>query len=271
MITTDGGINLSYPADLHVHSKFSHDADDDLNVVCQAAINKGLKIICFTEHLDLDPNDPSCSFFNYPKFSKALESARREFGDRIEILKGIEFSEPYRYPREFEKWRRKDVDFILGSVHTLDRVFIGEKDLLKRYTIDQLFESYYHKVLQAVRFGGFDALAHLDFPKRYYRDTSSCPDSVSEILHEMVSQEIALEINTSPLRKGLPEPSPAEAVVRQFLDLGGQKITLGSDAHSAEDIGSGLDEAWEMIKKINPNFTGLGFFKKRQFIPLGNF
>jgi len=42
-------------SDIHIHSNHSCDAKSTIDEMCQAAINKQLDIICFTEHVDLNP------------------------------------------------------------------------------------------------------------------------------------------------------------------------------------------------------------------------
>ena len=41
-------------ADVHMHSNFSHDSDSTPEQMILGAIDKGLKVICFTDHFDKD-------------------------------------------------------------------------------------------------------------------------------------------------------------------------------------------------------------------------
>ena len=93
---------MRYKADLHVHSTFSVDGHHGLREMCLAGIERGLAAICFTEHFDLNPLDQGYGYFDKAGFFRAIDDLRRELGGRIEILKGIEFGEPHRYPKEFE-------------------------------------------------------------------------------------------------------------------------------------------------------------------------
>ena len=74
-------------------------------------------------------------------------------------------------------------------------------------------------------------------------DMSKFSDKVDEILTLLVENEKALEINTSGLRQKLGATMPEETVVRHFKQLGGEFVTVGSDAHYAKDIGAGIDVA----------------------------
>ena len=253
-------------ADMHVHSCFSVDSAEEIPTVCRAAVAKGLGYIAFTEHLDLNPADRGYGFFDYPRFSAAIDEARQEFGDKLLILKGLEFSEPHLYPAEFEKMSRLDFDVILGSVHFIGETFVGESSLRQRYPGTALFELYYEQVLQAVRHGGFDILAHLDFPKRYHGDILPDNGIITEIVNRMAKQDIGLEINTSPLRKGLNEPSPGLRLLQLYAQAGGCKVTLGSDAHRVAEIAADFETTVSMVREV-PGVQ-LGFYSQRQFTSL---
>jgi histidinol-phosphatase (PHP family) len=254
---------MKIPGDMHVHSRFSVDAAAEIGAMCQAAVERGLGYIAFTEHFDLFPGDPGYGFFNPEKYFKAVDSARREYGARIRILAGLEFGEPHLYPWEFEEITKLGFDFILGSVHMVDEVFVGEKYLLEKYTAAEIFEKYYAEVLKAVKFGGFDALAHFDFPKRY-QGAAPVSGHVAGIMREMVKNGIALEINTSPLRKGLKECAPGTDILVQYLNCGGSKITFGSDAHRVGDVAAGFSAAATMLAGLD--CAQVGVFVGRKFI-----
>lgn len=252
---------MSILMDLHTHTKFSVDGKNDIREMCLAAIEKGVKIICFTEHLDFDPLDMGYGYYDYERCSRAVEGAREEFGDRLQILKGLEFGEPHLYPAEFERVQQQDFDFILGSVHCVDGLFVGEPEVAERNTREQIFEKYYAEVLAAVRFGGFDALAHFDLPKRYIRASYSPENLIGEILAEMVKKDIALEINTSPLRKGLSECAPDAGILEAYVRAGGRRVTIGSDGHSCSEIAMGFDYACGLAERAGAQMC---VFKMRQ-------
>lgn len=249
-------------ADMHVHTNFSVDAEDDMRNMCQSAVNKGLSYICFTEHYDLNPKDIGYGYFNYEEFSKAIDAVKKEFGNKINILKGIEFGEPHLYPRDFEDIRKKDFDVILGSVHWFLDHFAGDDILKEKYEIGHIFEKYYEEVLKMVEFGGFNVLAHLDFPKRYLKVSHDC-SIIDEILCKLSKSDIVLEINTSPLRKGLNECAPDSELLKRYVKLGGNKVTIGSDAHSCNEIAADFDSAFNLLKDCG--ITKAGLFRGQKF------
>ena len=91
---------------------------------------------------------------------------------------------------------------------------------------------------------------------------SKFSDKVDEILSLLVKNEKALEINTSGLRQKLGKTMPEEDVVRRFKQLGGEFVTVGSDAHYAKDIGAGVDVGMEIAQRIG--FDCVTLFQNRQ-------
>jgi len=70
---------MKFNIDLHVHSKNSGDNDADPEAAVLQAINRGLHGIAFTEH------------YSYAA-SEHAEILKEKYGDRILILRGVEFS-----------------------------------------------------------------------------------------------------------------------------------------------------------------------------------
>lgn len=102
-------------SDTHLHSTFSFDRRDSLEAMVQAALAKGLKIIGFTEHIDFNTSNGGFGYYDYPGYSAEIERVRERYGDPIENLKGIEFSDPHLYLKKFEKELNHDYDFIIEA------------------------------------------------------------------------------------------------------------------------------------------------------------
>jgi histidinol-phosphatase (PHP family) len=108
---------------------------------------------------------------------------------------------------------------------------------------------YYREVSKAISFGGFDSIAHFDFPKRYLSGSSEPKEMLNEIIKELIRNGISLELNSSPLRKGKTEAYPSKEICQLYYQNGGRKVTLGSDAHSENEIGKDFTVLYENIKK----------------------
>lgn len=253
-------------ADLHVHSKFSIDSQAEMHDICKKAISLGLKYIAFTDHFDMNPNDHGYQFFNYDRFSKAIDEVRQEFEGDLTVIKGVEFSEPHLYPEALRKLHSLDFDIFLGSVHFIGPDFIGERDLRQKMTVEEINRRYYEEVLKAVEFGEFDVLAHLDFPKRYLKQELVNEELIQEIIQKLIKKNIALELNTSTIRKGLGETSPGIGILVKYLSAGGRRITVGSDAHTPADIGAGFDHVFAILNWLK--VETIGVFQKHHYLPV---
>jgi histidinol-phosphatase (PHP family) len=227
--------------DCHIHSTISSDAKSPIMDVCRSAVRKGVSIVCFTEHFDLNPADSNYLFYNHERYAAEIEQAKAAFAGKLEILLGIEFSEPHLFPRDFESMMKHAFDFVLGSVHAFHGTWAGAADVLEKYSAEEIFEMHYAETLRMVQFGGFDSLAHMDFPRRYIAEYKEPFDLINPILAALVRSNISLELNSSPLRKGNTFSLPSPAILERYKDLGGKNVTLGSDAHNADEIGSGYE------------------------------
>ncbi|MBN2086221.1 MAG: histidinol-phosphatase HisJ family protein [Anaerolineales bacterium] len=234
--------------DCHVHSTISSDARSPIAEMCRAAIRKGGGIVCFTEHLDLNPADANFGYYNHEKYAAEIAGARAAFGDKIEILQGIEFSEPHVYPRDFERMVKKNFDFVLGSVHAFRGTWAGAEDILQKYSNEEIYHMHYSETLKMVQFGGFDSLAHMDFPRRFLPEHKEPPDLIDPIFSALIKAGIALELNSAPLNRGKDFSLPSPTLLRRYQDLGGRYVTMGSDAHHADEICMGMDALTAQIE-----------------------
>ena len=157
-------------------------------------------------------------------------------------------------------------DVIIGSIHMMGDHFVGDSLIRNSDDLCKLNDDYFSMVLDMVKAGGFDIMGHLDFPKRYFGKGTIPGDLIDEILLQLPKKNIALEINTSPLRKGLDECSPSREIVEKYAAAGGKMITLGSDAHTPEDVAADLTSAVELCRSLKG--LEIGYFEKRNFIPV---
>jgi histidinol-phosphatase (PHP family) len=79
------------------------------------------------------------------------------------------------------------------------------------------------------------------------RDFAAIPEVYEPLLVELVAGDTALEVNSSGLRHAIGETYPAAWVVSRFRELGGQRVTTGSDAHLPNAFAFGLEEAYEIV------------------------
>ena len=100
-----------------------------------------------------------------------------------------------------------------------------------------------------------NTLGHLDYIVRYSpnRDNNYSVadyiDVIDEILKMIIENDIKLEINTSNFSKGFDFPNPHTDIIRRYKELGGLYVTVGSDAHKAQFVGSGFDLVEKIVEK----------------------
>ncbi len=108
----------------------------------------------------------------------------------------------------------------------------------------------FDEVIAAARSGLFDSIGHIDVVKRYLwphvtpEQLAAAPELYEPILLALVDSGTALEVNTSGLRHPVGESYPSAAVVARFRELGGRRVTIGSDAHRTHHFGSGLADGY---------------------------
>lgn len=270
-----GGMKM-YLSDYHIHSQFSGDSEERLEVIFETAIKKGLKEIAITDHLDIDyPGNKALFNLNFKKYIKTLKEYKREYKGRLEIKLGIEVGlQPHLRKDKFlnKVLRSKELDFIIGSTHCVGGRELDKGDFFFGKTKAESHKMYFDEVYQNIRsFDGFSVCGHLDFIKRYGKeyfedykviDYEEHREIIDKILKTLIKKDAGLEVNTSGYRYGSDDSTPNEYILRRYRELGGKLITVGSDAHQSEDIGEGLEEAFKLLK--NCGFNSYSIFNKKQ-------
>jgi len=236
--------------------------------VCEAAIGRGLEEIAFTDHLDYGPVDPD--YFRPAEFLAALADCRERYGDRLTIRTGIEVGEPHLFADQAAAVLAQGAfDFVLGSAHYNVHMQAGWLRDYFDQPMDEACSTYFEMVARVAAGGDFDVLSHLDLIKRdarkfglEYDGPGPYEDLIREALRSVISRGKGIEINTSPLYRGQDEPCPSLEILRWYREMGGEILTLGSDAHKSEFVGAHFGRALEMARSVG--FTRLTRFEKRQ-------
>ena len=251
--------------DMHVHTKFSCDSDVELEAYSIEAIEKGIHTICFTDHIDHNKNDYGYGYYDNNKFFNDFLNVKEKYSAKLNILCGIEFSEPHIYQEKLFEYSKLPYDFILGSVHYWYKDMFLSHMVRHGISVDICWKYYWNEVLLAVKEGGFDCLGHMDFPKRYYGKIIYDFEKISEICIELVKKNIVLEINTSTLRKNITETMPNKEILSIYKSCGGKHITIGSDSHKREELSADYSVAKDIIKHFD--FEEIIFKQRRSCRP----
>ncbi|MCI8360789.1 MAG: histidinol-phosphatase HisJ family protein [Clostridiales bacterium] len=237
--------------DFHTHTDNSPDAVHSVMLLCERACQIGLRAIAITDHCEChaykkDRYDLTArqSFFEATK-------ARSVFSGQLIVLRGVELGQPLADADAAAGALSRPLDFVLASQHCL----AGKEDFYYMdYTLPEndpheLLHLYFSQLTDIVGWGKFDSLAHLTYPLRYITgvhgiqvDITHYYDQMDRLFRLMARTGKALEINTSGLRQELGTALPDLSLLRRFKEAGGEYITIGSDAHRADDIGAGVEE-----------------------------
>lgn len=242
--------------DFHMHSTVSFDGHDSPERMVQAAAEKGLKEICFTDHIDYDPlAQEQTMIWDTKVYHDAYDSLSHP---AVKIRRGLEFGMLPENATQFkEDLKRADFDFVIGSVHFAENVDIYFQPYWEGKTVFEAERRYLEETLACVQaHEDFDVLGHLTYISKARAHPAPRPvpygehrQIVDEILRTLAKKGKGMEINTSGVDR-CGDFLPYEVYFRRFKELGGQIVTVGSDAHTADRVGQYTSCACELLKDI---------------------
>ncbi len=258
--------------DYHVHSNFSSDCNYPMEDMIKEAIKKSIKIISFTDHTDFDSGSNKYDFvFNTEDYFNDLNKYKNKYNGQIEIISGLELGmQPHLVKNINKKMNLEHFDFIIMSIHTVsgrnmyDGELFREKDLLSAYSL------YYSEMSSVLdNFNDFDVVGHFNLIDRYAKyilnDTIKLDiheELVKKVLQQIIAKDKGIEINTSGIRYGINSYHPTKEMLGLYKKLGGEIVTIGSDAHSPDDIGFNYRDVIELL--IELDFRYITTFKDRK-------
>ena len=242
--------------DYHMHSRVSFDGHDTGESLAKAALSRGLKEICFTDHLDYDPLG-QMGKLDFDTVAYNEEYDHLEIPG-LKIRRGMEFGMDVHNVAQFrEDLKRRHFDFVLGSIHFVDDLDVYFPEYWEGKTIFQAERRYLEATLESVRLhDDFDVLAHLTYiGKTTSHHAPRCVpfaehrELIDEILKVLVAKGKGMEMNTSGVDRcgGF---LPTADYFRRFKELGGEIVTVGSDSHRCDRVGQYTFEACEILKDI---------------------
>lgn len=267
-------------SDFHTHSSNSGDCDEKMQSQIEAALNKGIKHLCITDHNDFDYPDPlpkyideSCSFLldvdtYYNEYLKMKDKYCTNSSNDFNLYFGVELGMQLQVVEENKILATKyPFDFIIASSHVLyhedpyyPEFYEGRSEIKIN---NDYFESIYENICE---FNDFDVYGHLDYIFRYGKtktyNFNDYRDVIEPILKKIVSMGKGIEINTCGLRNNMKYPNPSPEILKMYKDLGGEIITVGSDAHSSKHVAWEFNIAESILK--NCGFEYYTIFKNRK-------
>ncbi len=200
-----------------------------------SARNLGLTDIAFTDH------DRYHAGIDFDEIDRL-----RERNPDLRIRAGIELDNDPIHSAAGRTWIEKHwdkLDFVLGSIHFLDRpdqMFDTVPDGATQFegrNVDAMYTDYFGRVREIAATGLIDCLAHLDLIKIHgHRPSAEIGGLVNETLDLIRTQNLAIELSTAGWRKPVNEVYPADGIIELAIEKG-IPFTTASDAHSHAQLG----------------------------------
>lgn len=245
----------------HTHTHHSHDSTQEPETYCLDGRKEGLFGFAITDHLD-------CEYFSNPAMESNIDASfetakklKEKYKGDILVSAGVELGDGLFCPELAKKMTEKHPwDVILLSVHAVrmpgweipfSQIDFSDKsdDFISEYLI-----TYFNDLYETVNSFDYDVLSHLTVPLRYiikkYNRTVDIADyygQIEKILRCVVNEGRALEINTSGATADDMFLMPDIEIIKMFTSLGGEKISLGSDAHIISRFTNGLRETADFL------------------------
>lgn len=262
--------------DFHFHTDFSADSTTPACTQIQKAISLGMSRICITDHHDMDVVSPLDFTLNLPEYVSALARLRDEYQDRIRIEIGIELGLQCHIQNQLHDIAcQYPFDYIIGSCHFIDGLDPYYPEYFEGKTEKEAYSHFFEVTLKRIEtIDSFDSLGHLDYVVRYgphknrsyqYEDHK---DLIDQILKTLIQKGKALECNTGGFRYGLGHPNPCEDILRRYRQIGGELLTVGSDAHTPEYLGFEFGRTAELLKSCGFTYYTVYHKRKPEFLRL---
>ncbi len=258
--------------DSHIHSENSPDGNHSVMCICERAAELGMQGVAITDHFDLNDLKLYGYMARIEQSVFDIQKAQAVLGKDLTIAMGVELGQPAYDPKLAHKiLDTYDFDFVLCSLHAL----LDKEDFYywnfasPDIVIADSVRAYFKELLDIVKWGNFDAIGHFNYLVRYvwgrYRipiDFADYREEIDAVLKALVQADKGLEINTSGLRTGMGQTMPDLPILKRFRELGGKYVTIGSDAHFAEDVGAGCGVAMQILK--GAGFTHYAYYLNRK-------
>ena len=261
-----------YLVDYHIHSDVSEDCKSSMQEMTEASAAAGVQVMCFTNHCDLfrwqDGLPKARCRDIVPESAEKLAEA----GELpIEVRLGVELGEGHLDPALAAQLTADPrLDFVLGSLHLLP----GYGDFYWQHysthaQCEKMFDLYLDELQHIAELDFYDVIAHLGYGRRYMlRDGVDAAltlerfgGKIERLLRTVIDKGRGIELNCSGLRDE-SGPFPSEEILLLYRSLGGEIVTLGSDAHSPEQAGRGLAEGAAMLRHCG--FDRVAVFRARK-------
>lgn len=262
--------------DYHNHTDVSHDGRVKIDIMIESAIEKGLSQIAITDHYDPEYVEPELDTEpDLDYYFDELKRVEEKYANRITVIKGIEVGlQHHILPEVAAAVAAHPYDFVIGSFHCAEGFALYRPEYYGDRSGKDVYRGFYHYCLKVLEgFSDFDVMGHVNIIERYaiqelppfdcYRDI------IEDIFKLLIERGNGIELNMSSIRYGMGERyTPSKEMLELYKALGGEVITIGSDAHKSQDVGSDIKVGEDLLKSIGCKYRTLFKERKPQFVPL---
>lgn len=244
-----------YLIDYHTHSELSMDGKVPLSVMAEHALKAGMNELCITDHCDLlDQHANRVYGYDWPASLEQYRKTVPLFEGRLKLKLGLEYGMGHLDPPVSDKiLALPELDFVIGSVHNLS----PEKGGLDTFYMDfstvescaEVLDDYFDSLDKLALTPYYDVIGHIIYPIRYMNGLVTIHpwlDRATELMRTAISRGKGIEVNTYRGRT-VAEWKP---ILERYKALGGEIITVGSDAHDPAHVGGGIAEAYELLREL---------------------
>lgn len=255
--------------DQHVHSMYSADSNEQLKNYLEVALKEGCKYFITTEHFDLDLVEFHDNWIaDYDGVEKELCKLKKDYPN-IEMLLGIEAGyKEDKIDEILEKLNSKDFDVINLSIHDGPNIDFYWYKYFEKFGEDKSIKLYFDIMIKATAtFTKYNVLSHIDygFKTIYCNDNSKKISDyepyIKEVYKNLIRNNKALEINTK-VQEAIKDDNHTKYLLNLYKELGGERLTLSSDAHSSNRYKSSFNHYIDLIKECG--FKYLVYYVKQK-------
>lgn len=262
--------------DYHFHTDFSGDSDTPMEAQLERAIALGMTSLCVTDHHDYDVDSVIDFTLQTGPYFETMSFLREEYKDRIDLRTGIELGLQTHLKEYYKNLLSScPFDFVIGSTHFINRKDPAYPEFFNGREEREAYLQYFQATLDNVKnIDSYDVAGHIDYIVRYgpHKALHYCyeayQDILDDILRAIIEKGKGIECNTAGFRKGLGQPNPCSGILKRYRQLGGEIITIGSDAHIPKDLGADFQMARELLKQCGFSYYTEFHRRNPEFRPL---
>jgi histidinol-phosphatase (PHP family) len=260
--------------DYHTHTLYSNHGQGHPREVAEAAMERGVIVLGFSEHfplpegfIDQSGGQGNMHWDQIDQYVQEVREAQAIWGHRIKILLGYEVDYlPTVDAAMRANLARYPADYHIGSIHIVDRFRSGQENWLFDYTREDfeaglhehgggkaVYTRYYELIREFAVAHDHHIVGHLDLIKKFNRHNryfdANSEDYLSQVeatLDVLKRTEKIVEINTAGLFKEVGEVYPSDPILQMILQRR-IPICLSSDSHAPEHVAREFSATWQRL------------------------